>query len=72
MVQGGRAPGRLRSVPAEAEPLMTVAEVAARLRVSKATVYKLCASGRLPAIRVLNAVRIARRALEELIAAGVG
>jgi excisionase family DNA binding protein len=59
-------------VPAESEPLLTVGEVAARLRVSKATVYKLCTSGRLPAIRVLNAVRIAPTALQEFLGAGPG
>jgi excisionase family DNA binding protein len=59
-------------VPAESEPLLTVEEVSGRLRVSKATVYKLCASGRLAAIRVLNAIRIAPTALEEFIAGGAG
>jgi excisionase family DNA binding protein len=39
--------------------LLTVREVAARLRVSTATVYKLCASGQLKHVRVLNALRIA-------------
>jgi excisionase family DNA binding protein len=43
--------------------LLTAKEVAARLRVCTATVYKLCASGALPHVRVLNAVRVD---LEEL------
>jgi excisionase family DNA binding protein len=37
---------------------LTVREVAARLRVSAATVYSLCAQGKLPHARVSNAIRI--------------
>ncbi len=40
------------------ETLLTVREVAERLRLSTATVYKLCASGKLPHVRVSNAVRV--------------
>lgn len=40
------------------EPLMTIAAVSAWLNVSPATVYRLCASGKLPHIRVSNAIRI--------------
>ena len=43
--------------------LLTAKEVANRLRVCTATIYKLCASGALPHVRVLNAVRVD---LEEL------
>jgi excisionase family DNA binding protein len=35
-----------------------VTEVAARLGVSEATVYRLCAAGELPHARVANAIRI--------------
>jgi excisionase family DNA binding protein len=39
--------------------LLTVAEVASRVRVSRATVYRLVAEGRLPAVRVSSgAIRI--------------
>ncbi|RZK44806.1 MAG: DNA-binding protein [Hymenobacter sp.] len=41
-----------------APPLMTIAAVSAWLNVSPATVYRLCASGKLPHIRVSNAIRI--------------
>jgi excisionase family DNA binding protein len=50
--------------------LLTVREVAARLRVSTATVYKLCRRGVLRHVRVLNAVRIAARDLDALAATG--
>ncbi len=39
--------------------LLSVRAVAAHLRVSMATVYKLCASGALPHLRVSNAIRLA-------------
>jgi len=38
---------------------LTVREVAARLSVSTATVYKLCAAGKLAHARVLGAIRVA-------------
>jgi len=38
---------------------LTVRDVAARLSVSRATVYKLCAAGNLAHIRVLGAIRVA-------------
>ena len=37
---------------------MTAREVAARLRVCAATVYRLCDTGKLPHVRVSNAVRV--------------
>jgi excisionase family DNA binding protein len=37
--------------------LITVAEVARRLRVSRATVYKLVAEGRLAHVRIGNSIR---------------
>jgi excisionase family DNA binding protein len=44
---------------------MTVAEVAARLQVSKMTVYRLVHGGELPAARVGRSFRVPRRAVEE-------
>jgi excisionase family DNA binding protein len=38
--------------------MLTVREVARALRVSTATVYKLCARGELAHVRVLNVIRI--------------
>jgi excisionase family DNA binding protein len=48
----------VRAVPGF-EPLLTIKEVAAILRVCRDTVYRLCAKGRLPHVRILNAIRIA-------------
>jgi excisionase family DNA binding protein len=50
---------------------LTVAEVAARMRVSKMTVYRLVHGGELPAARVGRSFRVSRRAVENhLRAAG--
>jgi excisionase family DNA binding protein len=43
--------------------LLTVREVAARLRVSRATAYRLVQAGALPALRVSNSIRIPATAL---------
>ena len=43
----------------------TVAEVAARMRVSKMTVYRLVHGGELPAARVGRSFRVPRRAEED-------
>jgi excisionase family DNA binding protein len=40
-------------------PWLTVKEVAAILRISTATVYSLCAQGKLVHIRVSNSIRVA-------------
>jgi excisionase family DNA binding protein len=48
--------------------LLSVKDAARALRVSTATVYKLCASGALPHLRVLNALRIAPTDLETYLA----
>jgi excisionase family DNA binding protein len=45
------------------ERMLTVREAARVLGVSTATVYKLCARGAPPHVRLLNAVRIAPEAL---------
>jgi len=41
-----------------ADRLLTVREVAAFLRVSTRTVYALCDEGKLPHIRIANAIRV--------------
>lgn len=41
-----------------AEPVLTVREAAAALRVATSTVYKLCAETKLGHVRVSNAIRI--------------
>jgi len=58
-----------RFVPVLSPPsILTVREVAARLRVSTATVYKLAASGALPYFRVSSTVRIAEPDLIAFVA----
>jgi excisionase family DNA binding protein len=47
--------------------LLTVREVAELLRVCTASVYKLCASGRLGHLRIVNAVRVSPAALSDFI-----
>jgi excisionase family DNA binding protein len=49
--------------------LVTVREAARLLRVSTATIYKLCADGHLAHIRVSNAIRIPRLALTRVLGA---
>jgi excisionase family DNA binding protein len=53
-------------VPSVSPVLLTVREVARLLKVSTATVYKLCAQGTLAHVRVANAIRVRPRALEGL------
>lgn len=72
LVTGGRRrAGHLRSLPEEAETLLTVREVAGLLRVCTATVYKLCARGELRSVRVLNAMRIGAGDLATFIGTSV-
>ncbi len=49
-----------------AGPLLTVREAARVLRVSTATVYKLCARGELAHVRALNIIRIPQGAVGRL------
>jgi excisionase family DNA binding protein len=58
----------LKSIPGGAGHLLSVREIAARLGVSTATVYKLCDCGELPYVRVSNAIRVAPADLAEFIA----
>jgi excisionase family DNA binding protein len=44
-------------------PLLSVREVADKLRVCTATVYRLCGSGELGHVRISNAVRVPESAL---------
>jgi excisionase family DNA binding protein len=49
---------RNMTVGATTEAFLTVREAARRLKVSTATVYKACARGEMPCVRVLNVLRI--------------
>jgi excisionase family DNA binding protein len=53
-----------------ADPLMTVEDVAAHLRVSTRTVRRMVKSGALEVIRIGRAVRVTREALEAAKRAG--
>lgn len=46
---------------------VTVAEVAAQMRVSKMTVYRMLHSGELPAVRVGRSFRVHKKAFDELL-----
>jgi len=60
--------GPARSDPALAEVrFLTVAEVAALMRVSKMTVYRLVHSGELTAVRVGRSFRVPEKAVHEYL-----
>ena len=58
----------MKSTPSER--LLSVRQVAARFGVSTSTIYALCQKGRLPHVRVSNAIRVAPEALEDLMGGG--
>jgi excisionase family DNA binding protein len=68
----GPAPARLRALPGGAERLLTVREVAERLSVCTATVYRLCERGELPHVRVSNAIRVRPADVDAFLARGQG
>lgn len=49
------------------DQFLTVIEIAALLRVSRATVYRLLHAGRLPGMRVGKSMRVSRRAVEDYL-----
>lgn len=51
---------------------LTVAEVAELMRVSKMTVYRMVHSGEIPAVRVGKSFRVPEKAVEDIIASGLG
>jgi len=61
--------GGLRALDGGRDRLLSVRQVAARLGVCTATVYKLCESNELAHVRVLNAIRIAPADLARFVAA---
>jgi excisionase family DNA binding protein len=59
-----------RNVTVGADALLTVKEAALRLKVSTATVYALCESGRLPYVRIsTHSIRIAESDLKGYVSA---
>lgn len=54
-------------VTSETDAFLTPTEAAARLRVSKMTVYRLIHAGHLPAVQIGKAFRIRTRDLEEYL-----
>jgi excisionase family DNA binding protein len=58
----GSDPGRLGELK-----FLTVAEVAALMRVSKMTVYRLVNTGTLPAVRVGRSVRVPEQAVNDYL-----
>jgi excisionase family DNA binding protein len=60
-------PAPERPAPRPAATFLTVAEVAAIMRVSKMTVYRLVHGGELPAARVGRSFRVPRHAVEEYL-----
>lgn len=55
------------SQPISAAQFLTVAEVAALMRVSKMTVYRLVHNGELPAVRVGRSFRVHAKAVHDLL-----
>ncbi len=49
------------------DELLTIAEVAAYLKLSRRTAWRWCKTGRLPAFKVGHQWRVAQRDLEEFI-----
>ncbi|WP_103063803.1 helix-turn-helix domain-containing protein [Actinomyces qiguomingii] len=68
MASGTSTPSSAPGAPS----FLTVAEVAAMLRVSKMTVYRMVHSGDLPAMQVGRSFRVPERAVQQYLAAGLG
>jgi excisionase family DNA binding protein len=68
----GEEVGVMDQVPLERRPLgevrlLTVAEVASIMRLSKMTVYRMVNSGALPALKVGRSVRIPEHVVDEYL-----
>ena len=62
-----RDAGTADQTPAARTQFLTVAEVAALMRVSKMTVYRLVHNGELPAVRVRRSFRVHAKAVHDLL-----
>lgn len=63
----GRAARDVGSSDSSRTQFLTVAEVAALMRVSKMTVYRLLHNGELPAVRVGRSFRVHAKAVHDLL-----
>ncbi|MFV0494492.1 helix-turn-helix domain-containing protein [Mycobacterium sp.] len=61
-----RSGGSADAAPARTQ-FLTVAEVAALMRVSKMTVYRMLHNGELPAVRVGRSFRVHAKAVHEML-----
>lgn len=64
---GGRSARDAGSAEVGRTQFLTVAEVAALMRVSKMTVYRLVHNGELPAVRVGRSFRVHAKAVHDLL-----
>lgn len=62
-----RDAGASEAAPVAKTQFLTVAEVAALMRVSKMTVYRLVHNGELPAVRVGRSFRVHAKAVHDLL-----
>jgi excisionase family DNA binding protein len=62
-----RDTGATEGQPVTRTQFLTVAEVAALMRVSKMTVYRLVHNGELPAVRVGRSFRVHAKAVHDLL-----
>jgi len=60
-------PSSLKAIDGGAGRLLTVRDVAQRLGLSEATVYKLVDRGELAHVRVSNLIRVERRAIDAFV-----
>ncbi len=65
--KSARDAGAAEGPPVTKTQFLTVAEVAALMRVSKMTVYRLVHSGELPAVRVGRSFRVHAKAVHDLL-----
>ena len=65
--KSAREAGLGEAAPVTRTQFLTVAEVAALMRVSKMTVYRLVHNGELPAVRVGRSFRVHAKAVHDLL-----
>ena len=71
-IQTASGSTRVSAVPGDGmEVLLTVAEAAAYLRVSQATMWRWCQEGRVPAFKIGHEWRVVSPALQRLVEAAV-